>query len=134
MSQYSATMLSFTLSIIRQHSPSPKYLARGRTAQYPRVEISLLNIVYRDLPNRWVYGCKASEIVLLNMLKLGSLKEGRQVPVKMQQPPMNSGIPIPNSLQIGLEKLHSCEVNASNEQRRRLYRDIDNVEPHNGGV
>ena len=129
-----ATVLSFTLSIIRQHSPSPKYLARGRTAQYPRVGISLLNIVYRDLPNRWVYGGKTSEIVLLDMLKLSRLMERRQFPIKMQQPLMNRRIPIPNRLQIGLEKLYSFEYNPFKQQRRRPYRDINNVEPHNGGV
>jgi hypothetical protein len=109
----SATVLS-TSSIIWRPSPSPKYSARGRTVQYPRVEISLLRIVYRDLPNRWVYRCKTSEIVLLDMLKLGCLIEGRQIPIQMQQPLMNRRIPISNSLQICLEKLHSCEFNQSN--------------------
>ena len=55
---------------------------------------------------RWVYRSKAGKVMLLDMLKIGGLMKGGQIPIKMQQPLVNRGIPCPNSLQIRLENLH----------------------------
>lgn len=62
---------------------------------------------YMSFAYRWVYRSKAGKVMLLDMLKIGGLMKGRQIPIKVQQPLVNRRIPCPDSLQIHLENLHT---------------------------